>query len=35
MPSRLFNSHPDHGIRVPGEVMEAYRTRAFSRCGYV
>ena len=29
MPSRLFNSHPDHGIRVPGEVVEAYRVVSF------
>ncbi len=33
MPSRLFNSHPDHGIRVPGEVMEAYVRALFLAVG--
>ena len=33
MPSRLFNSHPDHGIRVPCEVMEAYVRTLFLAVG--
>ena len=35
MPSRLFNSHPDHGIRVPCEVMEAYVRELFLAVGDV
>ena len=33
MPSRLFNSHPDHGIRVPCEVTEAYVRALFLAVG--
>ncbi len=33
MPSRLFNSHPDHGIRVPYEAMEAYVRALFLAVG--
>ena len=33
MPSRLLNSHPDHGIRVPCEVMEAYVRELFLAVG--
>ncbi|MDE2800900.1 MAG: Ldh family oxidoreductase, partial [Gemmatimonadota bacterium] len=33
MPSRLFNSHPDHGIRVPGEVVEAFVRELFLAVG--
>ena len=33
MPSRLFNSHPDRGIRVPYRVMEEYVRTLFLAVG--
>ena len=33
MPARLFNSHPEHGIRVPQEIMEAYVRQLFLAVG--
>ena len=33
MPSRLFNSHPDRGIRVPYRVMEDYVRALFQAVG--
>ncbi len=33
MPSRLFNSHPDRGIRVPHQTMEAYVRALFLAVG--